>query len=241
MITMLKKALLAILGILVVGVAAYGAVLVMSDAYKVTLGQHTFNIPKQYSRQGAIPQWLLTLPGLDDGSRDYMLTFPAEEIAAEVHGYKKTNGKYKEDIRAILAVLTHAEIKRYQDSGRYRDLWYAEDSYRERIIESYSDRPWFRVYRKLDYPRLWTVLKKSPEAERTLPSNVSDFWVGSCRLGNSPLTGSGKLVDCQSYVFYDDIAIDFYISEQNLDVIDDVRAFLRSKIESWNIRNVTAK
>lgn len=241
MTTMLKTRLLVMLGILVLGAAAYGAVVIMSDNYKVTLGQHTFDVPKQYSRQGAVPKWLLTLPGLDNGSRDYMLKFPASEIAAQVPGYKKTNGQYKEDIRAILAVLTPEEIKRYQDAGRYRDLWYAENSYRERIIEPYPDRPWVRVYRKIDYPRLWTVLKKSPQSEGALPQNVSDFWVGSCRLGNSPITGSGKIVDCQSYIFYNDIAIDFYISEQNLYVIDDVRAFLKSKIESWDIKNVTPR
>jgi len=230
---MLKKVLFAILGVLIIGVTAYGAALVMSDTYSVTLGQHSFNIPKQYSRHGAVPQWLMKVRGLDDGSRDYMLEFPAEEIATAVPGYKTADGKYKEDIRAILAVLTPVEVKRNQDSGRYRDLWYAENSYRDRIIEPYPNRPWFRVYRKVEYPYSWAVVKKSPQDGHTLPHEVFDFWVSHCLSGNSPITTSGKIVRCDSYVFFDDFAIDFSVSEQNLDVIDGVKAFLKSKVESW--------
>lgn len=234
---MIKKLLLSILGMAVIGTVAYVAAFAISDSYDVSLGQHRFRIPKEYSQQGVIPKWLSATPGLDDGSRSYTLVFSAEEIATRVPGYKPMDGRFKEDIRAILAVLTRADIKSYRDADRHRDLWHARNFYHQPTIEPYENRPWFRVYGKYEYPRMWSVIKKSLKRGDAFPQHVFDFWVADCVSGNSPITKSGKIVDCLTYVSYDDIAIDFYISEQNLDVVDDVRALLKSKVESWRVND----
>ncbi|HEX7046957.1 MAG TPA: hypothetical protein VF275_05250 [Gammaproteobacteria bacterium] len=225
-----------ILVVLILGSAVtYAAVIAVSDTYRVKLAQHTFNIPKQYSREGGLSLWFAGIPGLDDGSRAYLLEFPAEELAEAIPGYQPMDGRYREDITAILNSLRPVEVKRYKDSERYRDLWEATGSYQKRIVEPYSDRPWFKVYREVEYPYSWTVTTRSPDGGEPLPENVFDFWIAHCLSANSPITESGKSIDCDSYVFYDDIAIDFGISEQNLHLVDEVRAYLKSKIESWKV------
>lgn len=233
----IKKIVLTVAALLTTSVVAYTAVIAFSDTYRVELGQHTFNIPKQYSQEGGLPQWLTDVPGLDDGSRAYMLTFPAEELAKAIPGYQPTDGRYREDLRAILNALTSVEVARYEDSGRYRDLWEATGSYGERIVEPYPDRPWFKVYRKVEYPKAWAAVKQAPESGEPRPEDALEFWVASCRDVNSPITKTGRRTRCLTYAFYDDIAIEFYISGKNLHLIDEVRAYLKSKVESWKVRS----
>ncbi|MDZ4380600.1 MAG: hypothetical protein U0942_04590 [Parvibaculum sp.] len=220
---------LVLIGTLAISAVAYEATSLLSDTYRVALGQHVFNIPTQYSRQGAASQ----LTGADEDSRSYMLEFSAEDVAAEVSNYKTTNGSYRENIRAVLIAPTFDESKRYQSPGYLKDIWNAEGSYRDAIIESYAGRSWLKVYRKIEYPYSWAVLREMPEKNRSVPENVFSFWIANCLSGNSPITQSGEIVICQSYALDQDIVIDFYISEQNLDVIEDVRLFLKSKIELW--------
>jgi len=231
----MRKIIFIVLSLLMASAVVYAAIFALSDTLHVQLGKYTFNIPKQYSQEGALPHWLIITPGLDDGSKDYLLRFPAKEIVAAIPGYKEMDGRYTEDITAILAVLTSVEVKRYEDSERYRDLWNATGSYLERIVELYTHKPWFKIYRKIEYPNSWAVVSQSPENGALLPKDTLDFWVAHCLSGNSPLTKSGEIAICDSYVFYEDIVIDFSVSEQNLDVINDVRSYLKNTIENWRV------
>lgn len=53
-------------------------------APKVVLGAQTFSIPKENLLEAALPGWLRRLPGLDDGSRSFLVKFPASELAEGV-------------------------------------------------------------------------------------------------------------------------------------------------------------
>jgi hypothetical protein len=127
---------------LAISAVAYEAASPLSDTYRVALGQHVFNIPKQYSRQGAISQ----LSGTDESSRSYMLEFSAEDVAAAVPNYKTANGSYKENIRAILITPTLDESNQYQSPRYLKDIWNTEGLYRDTIIQPYADRLWLKVY-----------------------------------------------------------------------------------------------
>jgi hypothetical protein len=219
---------------------AIGAAAIMSDTYDVRLGAHRFAIPKQYSLEGRIPSWLRAVSGLDDGSRSYLLKIPAQEVAKNVPGYKSTDGKLDEDVEFVLNVLNDVEIRRYADSGRFRDLWYATESYADRVVEPYENRSLFRVFRNTKHKHSrdsWAVTRISPQSDISIPRDVFDFWIAHCLAGDSPITLSGRYVSCRSYVFYGDISIEFSVSEQNLDVIDQVRDFLKSQVELWQVAN----
>lgn len=225
--------IIALLGLLaVISLQACQSESSTSDITEVKLGQHTFVIPKSYQLEKIIPEWLRWLPGLDDGSRDLLLKFKAAEVAAHVSGYRDIDGGYQEDVVAVLAVLNSEEIERYKSGGRLYDLWQFTGSYADAIVEPYENGGWHKVYRKVEYPYSWAVLKQVPATGQAMP-NPADFWVAQCLAGDSPLTQSRKRVACKSYIFFDDLVVDFEVSEQNLKVIDGIADYLKAKVIQW--------
>lgn len=203
-----------------------------TDMTEFKLGQHTFLIPESYVLEKFIPKWLRWLPGLDDSSRDILLMFRAAEIAEHVADYHEADGSYEEDVVAVLAVLDSGEIERYRRGQRLSDLWHHTGSYSDAIVEAHENTGWHKVYRKVEYPYSWAVLKQLPNASQPMP-DPSDFWVAQCLAGDSPLTLSRMRVACKSYVFFDEWVVDFEVSEQNLRVIDGVADYLRAKVTGW--------
>lgn len=226
------------LGLLAVfGLQACRSESIPSDLSEVKLGQHSFAIPKNYQLEKSIPEWLRWLPGIDDGSRDVLLKFSAAEVAKYVPDYRETDGHYREDIVAVLAALDTEETRRYESGERLSDLWHFSGSYTDAIVEPHENAGWHKVYRKVEYPFSWAVLKQLPDTGQKMP-NPSDFWISQCLSGDSPLTPSRKRVACKSHVFFDDLVVDFEVSEQNLKVIDGVADYLKAKVTEWKrLRN----
>lgn len=233
----MRKMVFILVALLLLSMAGYTVSVFMSKTVTARLGPYLFEIPKRYAREGSIPRWITRLSGLDDGSRVFMLEFPAEELASAVSGYHSRDGHYVEVIRAILNVLEPYEAARYENPDRYRDLWEKLADDQEGIVEPFRNTDWFKVYSSSDH-YLWDVVKTLPNNEVKIPKNPLDFWVAGCRtgVGKSPITKTGEIESCLTYAFYDDIAIEFYISGQNLHLIDEVRIYLRDKIESWRVR-----
>jgi hypothetical protein len=199
----------------------------------IKIGPHKFAIPQKYlyesSPLDALKRWL----GLDDGSRELLLIFYARDLAKNVPGFVAHDNKYTADIVARLIVLSADEQAAYFDTRRHRDLWYGQGQYKDRIIEQYPGRPWFKVFRKVEYPYSWAVLKQIPTSDEAMPSNVSDYWIADCLARKSPATASGEFIECKTQVVFKDLMVDFSVSESSLSVVDGVRQHLLSKVRSW--------
>jgi len=77
---------------------------------KVRLDGRDFEIPQRYFDEGSrVPTWLRWLPGLDDGSRELLLTIKASEVAASVPGFIPNDGSYSDDLRLRVVVLRPVE------------------------------------------------------------------------------------------------------------------------------------
>lgn len=202
-------------------------------ASKVVLGARTFSIPKENLLEAALPGWLRRFPGLDDGSRSFLVKFPASELAEGVPDYRVSDGNYREDIFGVLSALTAEEERRYATSEQLADLWHRRDSYRDAVIEPYTIPGWHKVYRKIEYPYSWALLKYLPPAEQPIPPSSEGFWVAQCLEGGSTVTASKRHVACKSFVQFDDVAVDFEMSEQNVKHIDQIRAFIKAQVLEW--------
>lgn len=209
---------------------------IASDTITIKRGKYSFKIPKiNASRQGAVPDWLSKISGLDDGSRDYLLLFTASEISNSVRGYKVKDGEYVENIEARLSVLTQKEIESYQNSafGTVGDSWYGRGLYENRHIEQLPGQEVYKVYYNGKYKDTWMLFKRYPDKSQTIPEGTFDFWIASCTKGQSPITESGEIVSCKTHVFFDDIAVEFFIRNQNLSLVDEVKAFIKAKVLEW--------
>lgn len=205
-----------------------------SGSLSVTLGTHDFEIPARYSMESSISNSLTALPGADDSSRDVLLKIPAAEISREIPGYDLGDDWLAEDIVFRLVALTPSEVDRYEDSSRYADLWFGRGTYHDRLVESYDDVRWFKVYRKMEYPYSWAVLRRFPRIDEELPRSSREFWVAHCLRKGAPRTSRGFHVSCQSFVLLGDLGIDFRLGEQNLPLIEQVTAFLLQRVEGWS-------
>lgn len=153
-----------------------------SDVGMVTLGPHSFEVPWDHLYQSGFLDRLLALPGLDDSSRDVLIYFEAEDLAAAVPGYQARDADFEANILVRLVAQTLEEHV-YLNDVLYRDLWYGEGSYDNRIVEPDPDHPWFRVFRAVEYPYSWALLTQPPDANRP------GYFLGKkCEL---PDTGSG--------------------------------------------------
>jgi hypothetical protein len=233
MILNMKKRVLLIAGILLVFAAGvYGLSKRASDMATIKLRNHVFTVPARYSLEGSVPDWLRNVTGLDE-SHDILLTFGADEIAAHVPGYVTKDEGYTENITVRVAALDPVDVARSADPSRFSDVWSGTGSYKDRIVEPYKNRPWYKVFRKLEYPVSWAVLSQYPDSNKPFPLKISDFWLAECLTLHSPLTKSGKRVDCTTDRLTGDIEIEFDVSEQNLPVIEAVGDYIQATILAW--------
>jgi len=87
----------------------------------------------------------------------------------------------------------------------------------------------------VDYPRSWETFTISPKTT-PLPKDIFSFWVGFCdKSKGSPLTKSGILVDCQSFAMVDNVAVNFHVGWQNLQLVPQIRAFLVEGMKAWRV------
>ena len=192
----------------------------------LSLGTHIFLIPEANALVGKQFFWMDWLKGADEASRTKEIVFFGDELSKAVPGYRTDSV----NLFATLAVLNDDEISRYKNSDRYRDIWAGEGAFQGGSVEAWGDvKGWYKVFRPLEQ-NSWTVMRRYPDPAISVPKNPEEFWVAHCsKMG----TKSKVPVNCRSYLFFDDIAVDFSISEANLPLIDKVRTFLKGRVLEW--------
>ncbi|MCG7564657.1 MULTISPECIES: hypothetical protein [Pseudoalteromonas] len=207
-----------------------------SDSYQFQLGAYSISIPEKNALEKSSWNGLSWLPGLDNRTDQVMFTLSAQEIAQKVAGYQASDGDYKEDIRGLLSILNTSEVDAYVSSSAYLDLWHSKGTYSDRRVESFGDGL-FKVYRNVEYPYSWALVNENPELGGALPPEAATFWLAHCISGKSPKTRSGVRANCRSHVVSDDLLIEFNVSEQNIENLDQLKIYLVKEIESWIVKS----
>ncbi len=233
----MKKIVLATLLFLAAMFAVQVVVVALSDVVKITLGRHTYLIPRHIAMEPAsvMPIWLLLLSGeLDDDAGQALFDFDDQEVKANVAGYQvAADNQFKDDVGGLLIALTPEEFRNYNDPevfAQLGDLWRGTGSYKGRKVEADEMPGWYRVYRKVEYPRSWMLVSQFPDSAKNVPAKVSDFLIASCHLLGSK---EKKSANCKIREFIDDVLIEFRISGYNLPVLDEVRDFVRGQVLEW--------
>lgn len=223
-------------------IAAFGiqaTTYALSDVVQIKLRQHTFLIPKSIAmdRTSVMPDWLINMSGLDDGSSSTLLRFDGQEVKASVPNYQvDDDNQFADDIGVLMTALTPEEQNAYIDPNDHtmlRDLWQATGSYKSRKVESAARPGWFKVYRTVGYPNSWVLLNRFPDSDQPVPDKTEDFWVANCLL----LGPKDKRVgSCRTHALIGDIVVEFSISDYNLHLLDEIKVFITNCVKEWKQR-----
>jgi len=228
-ITFIILFLLAIFGVRVLSYA-------VSDTVKVQLRKNTFRIPKHIAMDGLkiMPDWLLNMSGLDDGSSTTIFRFDDKIVKTNLPSYiVSEENQFKDDIEGLIIALTDVEVANYKNPATYAqlgDLWNATGSYKKRVIEPDSIDGWYRVYRKVEHPNSWMLLSRNPDVDKSMPDQVKDFWIASCLMQGPTGKRNGR---CRTYELIEDVVVEFSVSDYNLPLLDEIRTFIRSQVIEW--------
>ena len=232
----MKKITLALTVLLVAVFGIQAITYALSDEVKIKLRHHTFLIPKHIAMDRAtiMPDWLINMGGLDDGSSTTLFRFDDQLIKENVEGYQvASDNQFKDDIEGLIIALTSQELSNYKNPRMYAqlaDLWVGVGSYGDRKVEAAEIHGWYKVYRAVEYPNSWMLLNQFPDPEKPVPNLVSDFWVSDCLMLGPEGKRNGS---CTTYELIDDIAVEFSVSDYNLPVLDKVRSFIRAQVMEW--------
>ena len=75
-----------------------------------------------------------------------------------------------------------------------------------------------------------------PDSNKPLPDNVFDYWIGVCDKTVAPIADTPfykckiQMLESKSLFF------DFYVSEQNMPFLDEIKRLLVEHVESWEIQ-----
>ncbi len=228
---------------IIVLAAAFGTKAItyaLSDVVQIKLRQHTFLIPKYIAmdRGSVMPDWLLKMSGLDDGSNSTLFRFDDQDVKASVPGYQvASDNQFADDIEVLMTALTLEESNAYRDPNDYtmlRDLWQATGSYKDRKVQPSEIPGFFKVYRAVEYPNSWALLNQFPDSENPIPEEIQGFWIAHCLM----LGPEGKRTgSCRTYELIGDIVVEFSVSDYNLSALDEVRHFVRKQVLAWKQEN----
>ena len=165
----MKKITLTVVIVLAAMFGTQAITYALSDVVQIKLRQHTFLIPKHIAmdRGSVMPDWLLNMSGLDDGSNTTLFRFDDQEIKANVAGYQvASDNQFKDDVEGLIIALTPQELSNYKNPETYAqlgDLWRRTGSYKNHKVEAAEMPGWYKVYRSVEYPNSWMLVNRFPD------------------------------------------------------------------------------
>ena len=230
---MMRRRIYAAVAILLLASSAY----VLSSIYSfagendIRIGPHHFFIPAEYGPSGFMNLSVRWFTSQFQSQDIAVFVISEEELRENIPNYEVGRNGIPRNIKGLIRVWSAEQIEVLENSQRYSTLWRGTGPYQNRQVVRKGN--FFLVYRNPSSQKTWTVLKQNPAEKTPLPSNSFDFWVARCKQHSKTLQKSEVFTVCNSYVFVDDVVIEFYLAEENLRYIDEVRNFIVKKVGNW--------
>lgn len=234
-LTMIKKRFIGFVLLAVIFITAY----ILNDIYalsgdtEIRLGRYDFVIPAEYGTDGFMDLSARWFTSKFQSNKVAVFEIKASELKANISGYEVGQPGHARNIKGLIRVWNAQQMRDIKAPGRYENLWNGTGPYKNRQVIPYSNGQFYRVYRVPESPKVWTVLSQNPSAENPLPEHSFDFWLARCRLQSPPFKKAQTFTVCNSYLYDDDVVVEFYLTENNLRYLDEIRVFLMEKIGQW--------
>lgn len=205
-----------------------------SDTTTIALASYKLLVPSEYVDSDGIVSQLFQAMRLGKKNDSIIVRIPSSEVVKSVSNYNVDPSKiFQDDLELLITVLNPMEVKSHSDPYQYRflsDLWNSESSYKKRIVENDNVKGWLRVYRKSEYPDSFAIIKS--DFKEVLPDTVKEFWIAHCLiLGSEELPS----IRCSTFTLVENVLIEFHVSKENLESLEQITAFIVEEFESWKV------
>ena len=205
------------------------------DEARITLGRHEYCVPKEYILNSPLPGWLKSVAKLPPSSPGITLLFPADEVAARIKGFRKFNGQIVDNLMVGVELLDADGMRAYSDPEMhvFSDAWYGRNRYEDEVLAPH--RSGLYQLRGVMWPVIWKVLKIRPDPSVRSPDDPYSWHMGSCYEVNSPLAEAHPQYNCSTKYLHENLQITAYFDEINLAVVEEIRAFVVERLQSWSM------
>ena len=213
--------------------ASVGGCGLIDDEARVVMGRHEFLIPKGYIINSPLPQWLESVADLPPSVPHVSLLIPAREVAAGIDGFQEFNGQLADDLIVGVELLDEDGLRTYSDPEThiFSDVWYGREGYEDAVVGLHPSG----LYQVgVGWRTLWKVLKVRPNPSVPPPNDPYSWFIASCVQASSRLTRTDPAYSCTTWFLHEDLRINVYLDAINLPVVDEVRAFVVERLESWS-------
>ena len=197
------------------------------------MGRHEFLIPKGYILNSALAQWFESVLDLPPSPPGVSLVIPAEEVAERVAGFQQFNGRLADNLFVGVELLDEDGLRTYSDPEMhvFSDPWYGRGIYEGAEVGLHPSG----LYQVGIGWSVWRVLKIPPDPSVRPPDDPYSWHIASCHESDSPLADARPRYSCSSRFLHEDLLIDVSLDEINLPVVEEVRAFVVERLESWSV------
>ncbi|MBL4606839.1 MAG: hypothetical protein JKY01_03300 [Pseudomonadales bacterium] len=229
----IKTRIYTVLAVLVLSISTYilTAIYSLAGDTQIRLGSYDFFIPAEYGPEGFMNLSVRWFTSQFQSDEVAIFSISEEELSANISGYEVGQGRVSRNIKGLIRVWNDTQIKELQNPQRYSNLWRGTGRYQNRQVMQKGE--YYQVFRTPKSPKVWTVLKLNPAEKIPLPDHSFDFWVARCVLQSKPFQRSETFTVCNSYSFVDNVVVEFYLAEENLRFMDEIRGLIEQKIKRW--------
>lgn len=217
--------------------ASAGGCGLLHDEARVVMGRHEFLIPKGYIINSPLPQWLQSVADLPPSPPHISLLIPAREVAAGIDGFQEFNGQLADDLIVGVELLDEDGLRTYSDPEMYvfSDAWYGREGHAGGVVATHPSGLY--QLRGAMWPAVWKVSKIRPDPSTPPPDDPYSWFIGSCSESSTRLTRTDPAYSCTTMFLHEDLRINVYLDGINLPVVEEVRAFVVERLESWSVDN----
>lgn len=206
------------------------------DEARVVMGTHEYLIPKGYILNNALEQWFESVADLPSSPPGVSLVIPAEEVAGRIDGFHEFNGQLADNLFVGVELLDEDSLWTYSDPEMhiFSDAWYGRGMYKDAEVGLHPSG----LYQVgVGWRSLWTVLKIRPDPSVPPPDDPYSWYIGNCGESSARLTRTDPAYSCTTMFLHEDLRINVSLDGINLPVVEEVRAFVVERLESWSVDN----
>ncbi len=197
---------------------------------KINIGSYTLEVPSAYRPNTSIFSWFKSVTGIGENVTGFIFEFKAGVVGDNVAGYIRDVDGVEQKIVGLVTYITSEERERVLRNLSYKDAWEGSGGYKSRHIEKDKATGYYLVTEKEGYWGIFKVFHEKP-VQKNVPRYAETMLMSSC--SGSPLYPFKKVRCTEKLLSLENILIEYSYSYENIASHQEIRNFIKSKVDSW--------